>query len=124
MSAEPFPERRILDPPLESLTFSHIRSRADGFGSSTLATWLQQKALELYGETVEEYNSEYAVESEGNRRKLTAGAGTPVNVTDPEVVAAARAGMEFVVREKQTNGENTFLMVLSVRRGTQQIVVR
>ena len=32
--------------------------------------------------------------------------------------------MEFVVREKQTNGENAFLMVLSVRRGTQQIVVR
>jgi len=93
-----------------------------GFGSSTIATWLEQKALELYGETVEEYNSEYAVESEGNRRKLTAGAGTPVNVTDPEVVAAARAGMEFVVREKQTNGENALLMILSVRRGTQQIV--
>jgi len=93
-----------------------------GFGSGTIATWLEQKALELYGETVEEYNSEYAVESEGNRRKLTSGAGTPVNVTDPEVVAAARAGMEFVVREKQTNGENAFLMILSVRRGTQQIV--
>ena len=69
MSAEPFPERRILSPPLESLTFSHIRSRADGFGSSTLATWLQQKALELYGETVEEYNAEVSGNGNGPQRK-------------------------------------------------------
>ena len=58
------------------------------------------------------------------RRLASPGAGSAVNVTDAEVVAAARAGIEFVVRERQNNGENAFLTVLSVRRGTQQIVVR
>jgi len=58
------------------------------------------------------------------RRLASPGAGSAVNVTDAEVVAAARAGIEFVMRERQTNGENAFLTVLSVRRGTQQIVVR